>query len=118
MKADPLMFETAIQILRTSSLLSRNSESKILMVHRLVQEIIKDQMDKDEQRRWAELVVQTVNGILRELERAKLWTQYGRYLPQVQMCSTLIQEWNIASVEANELIYYLNHFPGQLPLSG
>ncbi len=58
---DPLAFDEALAILRTYSLIRRNAEARTLTIHRLVQAVLKDRMDAQLQRAWAERVVRVVN---------------------------------------------------------
>ncbi len=52
--ADPMRFDEAIGALRKYSLVRRNPETKMLTIHRLVQTVLKDGMQEDKQREWAD----------------------------------------------------------------
>ncbi len=61
--ADPSRFNAAIRELLKYSLVQRDPESKTLSIHRLVQEVLKDQMDEETQRQWAERAVRAVSRV-------------------------------------------------------
>ena len=53
--------DAAIAALRTYSLLRRNSDTKMFTIHCLVQAVLKDSMDSQAQRLWAERALKAVN---------------------------------------------------------
>ena len=92
------------------SLIRRNSRTKTLTIHRLVQAVLKDSMDENTQRDWAERTVRAVNHIFPEVE-FKNWNRIEKLLLQAQTCAALIEQWNMEFPEAAQLIdrtaYYL-----------
>src|SRR5207245_650497 len=58
---DPFKLNEAIEVLRRYSLIRRNAATKVLTMHRLVQAVLKDGMEKRTQKRWAERVIRAVN---------------------------------------------------------
>ncbi|HZU70792.1 MAG TPA: helix-turn-helix domain-containing protein [Ktedonobacteraceae bacterium] len=52
--ADPFMFDTAIAVLRTHSLLRRNTGTRTLALHCLVQAVLRDTMNAETQHLWSE----------------------------------------------------------------
>jgi|SRR5579875_235828 transcriptional regulator with XRE-family HTH domain len=52
--ADPFMFDTAIAVLRTHSLLRRNTCTRTLAIHCLVQAVLRDTMNAETQHFWSE----------------------------------------------------------------
>ncbi len=95
---DEMELNEAIGELRKYSLVKRDPEKKILNIHRLVQAVIKDRMDKETQREWAERVVKIVNRAF-PLPEINTWPKCQQYLPHVRICSRLIEQWNILSFE-------------------
>ena len=95
----------AIEALRKFSLLQRNPETKMLRIHRLVQAVLKDAIETEEQRQWAERVVRATNAIFPESVEMVTSSQCRRYLPQAQICTMLIQNYAFAFVEAASLLY-------------
>ncbi len=99
----PLRVNEAIEELRKFSLIQRYPDTKVLNIHRLVQAVLKDDMQRRVQRRWAERVVRAVNSIFVTTD-ATIWSQCRRYLPQAQVCTIHIKDYGLKSVEAERLL--------------
>ncbi len=91
------------------SLLQRNSESKTLTIHRLVQAVIKAGMDDETQRMWAERTTRAVNRSLPDVDLG-LPQLYQRCLPHAQLCIALIEQWNMIFTEAAQLLYQIGYY--------
>ena len=91
---DPFKLDSAIGVLRRFSFVQRN-EQKVLSIHRLVQMVVRDRLSRRAQRRWARRIVKALN-------RAFL---LDVYIPQARACATLIEQWQIVSKEAANLLY-------------
>ncbi len=63
--ADQSRLNTTIRELLKYSLVHRDRETNTLSIHRLVQEVLKDQMNEGTQRLWAERTVRAVNRVFR-----------------------------------------------------
>ena len=118
--ADLLKLDTAIRELRKFSLLRRDPDAQMLMMHRLVQDILKHSMDQDTtQRSWAERAVRAVSRVFPD-GQFETWARCQRCVPQVQACATLIEQWHITFAEAASVLaragYYL-WIRGQFALS-
>ncbi len=100
---DPFALDGVFAILRSYSLLRRNPDNKTVTIHRLVQAVIKDQMDTPMQRQWAERCVQAINCAFPDVAFAH-WPQCQRLISQVHACFTLIEKQNLASPEAARLL--------------
>src|SRR5947209_6660748 len=85
------------------SLIRRDSGSQTLTIHRLVQAVIKDEMDKKTQRRWAQRAVRATRQVFPFGEPAP-WLRSQRYLPHVLICEEHIKQWNLTLVEAANLL--------------
>ncbi len=107
---DELDWNEAIGELRKYSLVKRDPEAKILNIHRLVQMVIRDGMEKETRRMWAERTVLIINKAFPE-DVFSSWNACQLYLPHVQICAGFIKRWNIDSPEAIDLLsrtgYYL-----------
>jgi tetratricopeptide (TPR) repeat protein len=107
---DPLKVDSIIELLLRYSLIRRNSLSRSLSIHRLVQAVLKDGMDKETQRLWAERTIRAVNRTFPDVE-LNTWEECQRCLPQVLMCASYIEEYELAFPEAarlyNEAANYL-----------
>jgi tetratricopeptide (TPR) repeat protein/DNA-binding XRE family transcriptional regulator len=108
--SDPLKVDTIIELLLRYSLIRRAPEVKCLSIHRLVQAVLKDGMDKDTQRLWAERAIRAVNRAFPDVE-LQTWERCQRCLPHVQICARYIEEYALAFPEAarlfNEAASYL-----------
>jgi tetratricopeptide (TPR) repeat protein len=75
-----------------------------------VQEVLKDQMNVEIQRLWAERAVRAISNIFPNPEYTN-WNLCRRYLLHAQACSALIEQWELLFTEAARLLnrvgYYL-----------
>jgi len=108
--SDPSRLNKAIRELLKYSLVHRESETNTLSIHRLVQEVLKDQMSEETQRLWAERAVRAVRSVFPNPEYTN-WNICRQYLLQAQVCSALIEQYDLLFTEAagllNRLGYYL-----------
>ena len=107
---DEMELNEAIGELRKYSLIKRDPEKKILNMHRLVQAVIKDGMDKDEERRWAERVVRMVNRAFpdfKTIDNAEIWPKCQYYLPHASLGTELIEQWSIVAIDAAQLLAHI-----------
>ncbi|HZO75403.1 MAG TPA: FxSxx-COOH system tetratricopeptide repeat protein [Ktedonobacteraceae bacterium] len=104
--ADGLAFNLLLEALLSFSLIKRQVEERVLSLHRLVQVVQRDTMGWEEQRQWAERVVRAVHGIFPVDPKGDeaSWPVCLRYLEQVQVCETLIQQYQLVFPEAAELL--------------
>ena len=100
---NPTAFDEAIAFLRAYSLVRRLPETSTLSMHRLVQAVLKDAMNKSQQRQWAKRTVRSVNQLFPSVEFAS-WPQCERYLLHAQACTALIEAWNLTFLEAARLL--------------
>lgn len=101
--SDVASFHMALKDLLAYSLLSYNPRTRTLAVHRLVQSVLKAQLDESEQRCWAERAVQTVYRTLPATHEAT-WLEYQYYIPQISVCADLIDEYHLLLPEAVHLL--------------
>src|SRR5712692_5306626 len=102
-------FNEAIGELHKYSLIKRDPEKKILVIHRLVQAIIWDDMDSETQRQWAERTVRIVSRVFPEVEFAT-WDACQQYLPHGQICVTLFDQWQMEFLEAVRLLHRMGEY--------
>ena len=110
---DPLLLNKAISTLGAYSLLQRNATENTLKIHRLVQAVLRDNMDTAVQREWAIQVVCVVNAAFPAV-MFTTWQQCERCLPHALECATLIDQWDLMLLEAASLLsrvgwYLYNH---------
>jgi len=110
MASDPLKLDNIIELLLRYSLIRRTSELKSLSIHRLVQSVLKDGMDRETQRLWAERSIRATNRAFPEVD-LQTWERCQRCLPHVLICAIYIEEYELAFPEAarlfNEAAAYL-----------
>ena len=102
---DLIGLDAAIGELRRFSLLRRDPENQMLNIHRLVQAVIKDSMDEQRQRQWAERAVQALNHVFPEGKTVETWQGCQRCLPQVYACAALIEQWKLTFSTATRLLH-------------
>ncbi len=120
--SDQLALNEAIKALRNYSLVRRDPKAHTLTIHRLVQTVLKDGLDVKSQQYWAECAVWAVN---RSFLGGKTWQQRQPYLPHAQVCAALIEQWQLASAEAIQLLYHIgchlleigNYFQAEHPFA-
>lgn len=99
-----------IEPLLSLSLVQRERENRTLLIHRLVQVVLQEQMSKDVADEWARRVIRALNAIFPAGDFAS-WAMCERYFPHVQMCIALIEQKNILIPESVALLnragYYL-----------
>ncbi|HAG97900.1 MAG TPA: hypothetical protein DCL75_03315 [Ktedonobacter sp.] len=72
--SDPLQVDSIIELLLRYSLIRRTPEVKSFSIHRLVQAVLKDGMERDMQRVWAERATRAVNRAFPDVE-LQTWEQ-------------------------------------------
>ncbi len=112
--SDAWKLNEAIDVLRTYSLIRRTPDAQSLVIHRLVQVVLKDSMDPQVQRQWAERTVRAVNAAFPD-ER---WLPVQHLLPHALACAALIDQHQLNVSEAARLLdrtatYLQDH--GQYP---
>ena len=107
---DPYVLDTALAVLHKYSLIKRNSTTKTVSVHRLVQDVLKKSMDEAQQRAGPKLVVRTLSRKFPNGEPAS-WPDCLRYLPHARVGIRLLEAWQMRFAEAVRLLnsvgYYL-----------
>jgi tetratricopeptide (TPR) repeat protein len=106
---DPIQLNLAIRELRKYSLVRRTPDNTALTIHRLVQMVLKDEMDTGQQHQWAERTVRALNQAFPKVEFTT-WSQCQRYLPHAQLCIGLIEQWNMTFPEAARLLNVVGHY--------
>jgi hypothetical protein len=98
--ANPVAFDQIIRLLRTYSLLHREVDRQTdltrLSMHRIMQEILLDEMDEADQQLWAERAVCAVAQALPALPWPVLQSH-------ARNCLQFIEQWQMTSPEAKLL---------------
>ncbi len=124
-----LDFDEAIGVLLRYSLVQRNERTQYLIIHQLVQNVLKDDMHDDKQRIWAERIVRAVNSVfpdgsiatwqrcencqqngktcpIKDACSSKRLTRCQRYLPHAQVCVQYIEQYEFMFPEAAQLLHH------------
>ncbi len=107
---EPFLLDQMIETLRTVSLIHRDRERHTLSMHRLVQSVLKEYLDEEKQRYWAEYVICAVNALFPEVSELKTWNVCQRLLPHALVCATWINHWQIETVEAGRLLHQVGAY--------
>jgi len=107
--SDPFQLNAALEVLRRYSLVRRDGSTHLLSIHRLVQAVLRESMDQQTQRVWAERTVRAVNAAFPEADAGTGATQQ-LYLPHVQECAALITQYQLHFPEAARLLYQAGVF--------
>jgi tetratricopeptide (TPR) repeat protein len=116
--AHPLEFNDAIEEVQKFSLVKRDPAAKTLTIHRLVQEVLKESLDEQIRRVWAERTVRAVNLAFPDVDDVTAWEHCERVLPHALRCAQLIEAYNLEFPEASLLLnqtanylYKRAHYP-------
>jgi tetratricopeptide (TPR) repeat protein len=101
---DAFKLNEAIEVLGKYSLVRRNVETRTLSIHRLVQLVLRDSMNKKTQRLWTKRAIRAVNKVFPQV-KGTTWSIGQRYLPHAQVCELLIEQEGFVFLEAAQLLY-------------
>jgi tetratricopeptide (TPR) repeat protein/DNA-binding XRE family transcriptional regulator len=101
--ANAFLLDQALETLQAYSLIQRDGERRTLSLHRLVQAVLQDTLEKEEQRRWAERVILAANAVFPHVEH-KTWPQCERLLTQAMVAAQWIKQYQFMSEEAARLL--------------
>src|SRR5450755_2730787 len=101
--SDPTDLDEAIAALGTYSLMRRDATEKTLSMHRLVQAVLKDQMNTQDRKLWAQQAVRAVNAAFPKVEHQN-WPQCNQLLPHALLCAELIAQEQMNAPEAARLL--------------
>src|SRR5262249_55529746 len=106
---EPILFNEAIKILINYSLIQRNATTKTLSIHRLVQAVIRNGMEKTKQVLWAERVIHMIYEIF-PFEGSTQWILGQRYLPHALLATEYVGQWQLTFGEARTLLLNLGSY--------
>lgn len=107
---NPSKLDAAIATLQKYSLISRNAATQTLDIHRLIQIVIRDAMNKNEERAWAIRIAQILSKVFPWPEEVETWPLCEQLLPHVQICTSLMREKQIEIVEEARLLHNVGWF--------
>jgi len=106
----PLSLTDTIREAGRLSLLERNPKTKTMSLHRLAQEVLRDEMGDDARRMWAERAVRAVNAVFPDVEYAR-WPSCQQLIPHAQSLVAFIDEYGFEFQQAVRMMsqagYYL-----------
>jgi tetratricopeptide (TPR) repeat protein len=106
---DPLELNKALVVLRKYSLVKRNPTTKTINVHRLVQDVLRNSMEKEQQRRWSTSVMRTLSQEFPDGEPDS-WPVCLRYLPHARVAIKWITTWQMRFIEAVNLLDHVGYY--------
>ncbi len=109
---NPHKLNLAIKELLKYSLIRRDSSRHTIVVHRLVQAVLRDEMDEEMQRQWVKLAVLAVNRSFPDVQKVEEREKCQQWLPHALVCADFIEKWQLLFKEAawlmNQSGYYMN----------
>ncbi|GHO45930.1 FxSxx-COOH system tetratricopeptide repeat protein [Ktedonospora formicarum] len=106
---DPVAFDLTLAALRNLSLIQRHSQTQTLSLHRLVQVVLREQMDANEVRLWRKRVIYMVNAAFPK-PNLPVWQQCERYLTQALACVSLIEGLEEDLLVSSELLHKIGAY--------
>jgi tetratricopeptide (TPR) repeat protein len=105
----PLGLSDAIGEAARFSLLRRNPETRRVSLHRLVQAVLRDEMDSDTRRLWAERAIRAVNKVFPRVEHSN-WKSCARLVPHANWLANSIEEFSFDFLEIAGMLNKLGHY--------
>jgi len=99
----PVVLFDVLEPLTQYSLITHDTGNHTYDIHRLVQAVLRDGMDEDAQRLWAERAVKAVNRAFPEIEY-KNWKLCDKLLPHAQKCEEYIKQWDLENEASAKLL--------------
>ncbi|HEU5380833.1 MAG TPA: tetratricopeptide repeat protein [Ktedonobacteraceae bacterium] len=100
---DPFEMDAAIETLTTFSLLRRDPETHMLALHRLVQVVLREQMNEETRRVWEERAVQLVEQAFPAVSFTT-WQGCQQCLPHALVCVEFIEQQHMTLPAALSLL--------------
>lgn len=114
---DALRYHQALQDLLSYSFVRRLPADRSIQLHRLVQLVIRAQLEPEVQRQWAVRLLQATNAIFPSWghvifpeDNVEDWPRNQRLLPLVFACAQLVEQYQIALPEGVHLLARVAHY--------
>jgi len=101
--------DALIATLLRYSLIQRKTEEKMLSIHRLVQAVLRDTIDRQMYQWWLWQSLQAINAVFPVAEFQN-WSQCERYLSHAQACIAFVEEKKRTSVVAVPLLKSVGNY--------
>ena len=106
---DPLTLNEALEPLTRYSLIRLDVDTQTYSIHRMVQEVVKDQMGVVQQAQWAERVVRAVAQSFPEVDY-QTWPRCERLIPHALVCAVYIDHWSMTFSEARNMLFQTGYY--------
>ena len=106
---DGYLLDLAIEALRTYSLIVRDTQSRALAVHRLVQTVVRDSLPTEAQEQWMLHAIALVNKAFPDVEFTR-WAEGERCLPHALLCAQWVKQGQIVTPAAMRLLDQLGYY--------
>jgi tetratricopeptide (TPR) repeat protein len=100
---DPTSLDKILESLTQYSLIRRDIDDESYAIHRLVQMVLKHQMDEMARRQWAERCMRALNRTFPNPRELTAWPSCERLLPHALVCAEFVRERGLTSPEASLL---------------
>jgi len=101
---NPHKLNIALRELLKYSLLRRNSNEHTIVVHRLVQAVLRNEMNEETRKQWAERAIKIVSWSFPDARAVEEWPRCQQWLPHALACTSFIEQWKLAFPEAARLL--------------
>lgn len=92
-----------LNVLARNSLIHIDGSSQTFSIHRLLQTLTRESVDRTKQRIWLEKTVQIVNQVFPS-PQFENWPECERILPHALTCAEYIKNWRITSTDTLSLL--------------
>jgi tetratricopeptide (TPR) repeat protein len=106
---DPLALNEALEPLTRYSLIRLDVDTRTYSMHRMVQEVLKNQLGAEQQAHWAERVVRAVEQSFPEVDY-QTWTRCERLIPHALLCAAHLDYWGMTFWEARTLLLQTGYY--------
>jgi tetratricopeptide (TPR) repeat protein len=106
----------AIRELLKYSLIRRDSSRHTIVVHRLVQAVLRNEMDEEIQQQWAECAIRAINKSFPDVQNVEEWPKCQQWLPHALVCAEFIEKWKLSFEEAALLLIRAGYYLGDRAL--
>lgn len=108
LRDDPAQFDQAISVLRNLSFIQRQAQMRVLTLHRLVQAVLREEMNEQESICWINRILKVLHMLFPEVSAVtpdwpQVWERCERLLPHTLACLAVLPE-QCAGPEAIEVM--------------
>lgn len=100
--------DLAVRALSRFSLIDADADA--VSVHRLVQTIVRDSLDPEQERMWAEVAVRVLHAAIPERRDSSTWPRRARLLPHVVAATERAQALGVAADETGFLLQWTGEY--------